>query len=475
MKLKYKKKRLAAIIAGVAVLAIFFAGVVYNVGTEYSHYRYDVNKDYIYDLKKTSSIVSELELKDCTVTLADSYNNCTALLKIRISPRLSSMVTRPYIEIKTGKKSLKEYFEHNARGIRYINISDLNLCKGDKLKLVGHHLEIADQKVQVAAYANEDISNKKILIISPHPDDAEIAAYGLYSTNSENTYIVTISAGDAGGYKYNEIYDDKKEHYTQKGKLRTWNSITVPLLGGVTPERCINLCYFDGTFTKMFENKGKAISGVHTDIANLELYRSINVSSMMDKVKGDSSWNGLVANLKAIIGKIGPDIIITPHPAIDSHPDHKLSTAATLEALESLGDYDVQLYLYSNHFHLCEYYPYGPSNTMITLPPQFDDSLYFDKILSYPVSLKTQKAKIFALEAMNDLRIDTEWQTVSGTTKLAIKSYKTAFMESMSYYRRAIRQNELFYVVDMSKLKGKNVYSILGLKEVINKQAKIEY
>jgi hypothetical protein len=51
----------------------------------------------------------------------------------------------------------------------------------------------------------------------------------------------------AGPHTYDEIYSDTDLHYQVKGKLRVWDSITVPMLGGVIPEHAINLGYFDNT------------------------------------------------------------------------------------------------------------------------------------------------------------------------------------------------------------------------------------
>ncbi|TDA89239.1 PIG-L family deacetylase, partial [Halomonas marinisediminis] len=96
------------------------------------------------------------------------------------------------------------------------------------------------------------LKGKRILILSPHPDDAEIAAYGLYASYPENTYVVTVTAGDAGEFKYDEIYQDSLTHYLQKGKIRTWNSLTVPMLGGVKSENIINLGYFNEALPTMY-------------------------------------------------------------------------------------------------------------------------------------------------------------------------------------------------------------------------------
>lgn len=56
--------------------------------------------------------------------------------------------------------------------------------------------------------------------------------------------------------------------------------------------------------------------------------------------------------------------------------------------------------------------------------------------------------KILALDAMNDLRPDTEWRFWGQLLKLSYEHLKAAVKgQQNSYFRRAIRSNELFFVV----------------------------
>ncbi len=82
------------------------------------------------------------------------------------------------------------------------------------------------------------------MVIAPHADDAELAAFGLYSQARE-AWIVTLTAGEI-----------ETEHYRRmglrrnscggalKGRLRAWDSQAVPTWGGVPAERCVQLGYF---------------------------------------------------------------------------------------------------------------------------------------------------------------------------------------------------------------------------------------
>ncbi|MBF0205159.1 MAG: PIG-L family deacetylase, partial [Desulfamplus sp.] len=386
------------------------------------------------------------------------------------------------------KRSIHEYFENDAQGIRYINISSLvslylvesnlkentvknalkeNLGESElkkavlDIKLNGIRVSFKDQPIQLILFKNQELKKSKILIIAPHPDDAEIAAFGLYSSN-QNSYIVTVTAGDAGTYQYDEIYSSRKSHFLKKGRLRTWNSISIPLLSGISPEQILNLGFFDGTLQKMFNVNPATVKALYTGISNINIFRKQNISPLGKSLKGNANWDSLVHNIEILLNKIQPDIIVAPYPAIDKHPDHKFSTIALFEAIKKAGIRSGYLYLYTNHFVLNEYYPYGKMGGVISLPPAFDHSLYFRSIYSHTLSPDRQKDKIMSLEAMNDLRPDTTWRFSQDAVKMAIASIRRdIFGQNISYYRRAVRNNELFFVIDINDIYNPTLLSCI--------------
>jgi hypothetical protein len=77
--------------------------------------------------------------------------------------------------------------------------------------------------------------------------------------------------------------------------------------------------------------------------------------------------------------------------------------------------------------------------------------------------MSDQKDKIFALEAMNDLRLDTEWRSSAGAIALAYKNIKRDILgNGYSLYKKAVRRNELFFVVAI-----KNIYNEKNLDRII--------
>jgi len=448
---------LALVLIGTSVLLV-------NILEERSSiYGYDTGKNYTYDFNQSRAHMTDLEIRNGSIQLKGSGDvKGTAFLKVDIQTTFLGKYLQPSIELKAGKLSYIQYFERGAEGIRYINISSLITEDQTDISLKQNYISLKEKSVKLISFADQNLSEMKILVLSPHPDDAEIAAYGLYSDNSKRSYIVTITAGDAGRFKYNEIYKDKVRHYLKKGELRTFDSITVPLLGSVPSEQILNLGFFDLSLQKMFHDKDKEVGGFYTNILDINTYRKQNLSGLATGLKGNSSWNSLVENIKYLLEIIKPDIIVTPYPALDTHPDHKLTTVALIEALKQSKIKKGSLYLYSNHFLYNEYYPYGKRGGIISLPPHFNDDIYFDSIYSHPLSANKQKDKLFALEAMHDLRLDTEWRFPLYPAKLLEAQIEKRIKgQDRSYFKRSVRSNELFFVIDINNIYDENIFDRL--------------
>ncbi|WP_299589298.1 PIG-L family deacetylase [uncultured Microbulbifer sp.] len=450
-------------IPSIKVFVVILIAVVFAVAEKrFAIYPYEVDRNYEYLFDNANATVTHLALRGGKFTLPERDDvNRSTFLELNVNTTFMGEYLQPGVEVGIGDSTITQYFEHGAKGIRYINISSLPYGGGEKVSLDGKYTSINDQSVRLIDFKNPDIKNLKIFVLAPHPDDAEIAAYGLYSDN-KNSYIVTVSAGDAGEYKYDEIYENKVQHYLKKGEIRTWNSIAVPLLGGVKPEQAINLGFFDGTIRRMFKNKARPVSAVFTNSSDINTYRKMNVSSLSAGLSGGADWNSLVENLRYLLLAIKPDLIVTPYPLLDSHDDHKFSSVALFEAIKKADIRAGHLYLYSNHFSLNDYFPYGKEGGAISLPPNFGSEIYFDSVYSHPLSLYKQKEKVFALEAMNDLRLDTEWRFFKGSVKNLLRNSKNIILgEENSYYKRSIRSNELFFVVDIINIYDEDVLSSL--------------
>ena len=427
-------------------------------------YKYDVAQDYQYALENSQHTVKQVQLKQGGVSFDSSEDWDTGFIELNVSATFTGYFAEPSVEIISGSQHAVLSFERGVHGKRYINLPANIKHTGQTIQLIAHHLTINDQQANIILFNNPQVLNQpRILVIAPHPDDAEIAAFGLYSQH--NSLILTITAGEAGPHTYDEVYADANQHYRAKGKLRVWDSITAPMLGGVSPEHAINLGYFDGTLQKMAQNKSQSVASLYTDINNVNYFRQQNLSSLTPVTEGKANWPALVEDIKQILQIYKPGIIVTPYPEIDWHTDHKLSTLAVIDAIQELGLQQGRLFLYTNHLTANNYFPYGQQGELVSIPPDFNQSLYFDSIYSF--MLPKPKEKIFALETMHDLRLDTSWLSISGAFKILWKTLgNKLLLKDQTYFRRAVRANEMFLVVDFSSLYNvETIHRLNGITE----------
>jgi hypothetical protein len=104
-------------------------------------------------------------------------------------------------------------------------------------------------------------------------------------------------------------------------------------------------------------------------------------------------------------------------------------------------------------------------NSSVTLPPAVDGTVYFNSVYVHSLLAPQQKDKFLALESMYALRSSTHEQNVANAFKTAFGIVKRkVLMQDLSYFRRAVRNHELFFVVPIKELS----YSLVK-KQLIGK------
>ncbi|MBT5074745.1 MAG: PIG-L family deacetylase [Kordiimonadaceae bacterium] len=417
-------------------------------------YNYDVAADYAYDFSDKQATITVLSIAGGTLSLPKKEDmNRSSFLEISVRSTPQSKILRPSVTISDGTSTEVEFYEHGAAGKRYVNVSKFVEKGATDLRLIGKYLSVDNGSVQLIQFDNIEFEGKRVLVMAGHPDDAEISSFGLYSGH-DDVYVVTVTSGDAGPFMYDEIYTDPVAHYLKKGEVRTWNSLTVPMLGGVHPENILNLGYNDARLKSMEADKSLVASGRYTEISDMNTFRKQNSSSLAVGLVGINNWESLVGNMVYLLNEIKPDIIITPSPKLDMHSDHQYTTHALVEALKQIDRHDGHLLLYTNHQVVFnERYPYGDAGALTSLPPTPRGANHFGRLYSHPMSVEQQNSKILALDAMNDLRLGTDF-------RYPLRAFKQAFETLWSnldgsneqYFRRAIRSNEFFYVVDIEDI-----------------------
>ncbi len=354
-----------------------------------------------------------------------------------------------------GGVELVQYLDPDARGLRWLNVSPIaraGIAPGSRVVLEGRGLRLADRASRLVCFEDPELDGRRVLVIAPHPDDAEIAAFGIYASTDAD--VVTVTAGDAGGFNYRVLLDEPSDHYRLKGKIRTWDSIVVPFLGGVGPERARNLGYYDATLAELYRSRPEPLDPPIAEIPDPSYFRDFNVDAELRTRPMHPTWAGLVAALRAELDRVEPDVIVTAHPFLDNHRDHQYSTMALFEAMEgaeTLGD-EVVVLLYTNHLVGAEPFPWGPRDGIISVPPSAAGVTGHDGVYSHPVSDEAVALKILALEMMHDLRpLDLQEREPLGS--LWKRTLKRTFRPerkrpNYSYLRRGPRPNELFWVLD---------------------------
>ncbi len=362
----------------------------------------------------------------------------TALLAVRSWGAKQS----PWVEVSVGEFRIQQYLDSNAVGVRWLNLGGLReqLAAGAEVIIRTHAVTLEAEAATLRLFDNHLDLQQRILVIAPHPDDAEIAAFGLYADRQAS--VVTVTAGNAGDMNYRASVSDPAEHYSLKGYLRAVDSVTIPWQGNIPPERTANLGYFDGRLDAMYLAPKQTIPevyGANTDVAP---YRRANLSKLVSSAARSNTWQHLVEDLVQVLRKVNPGIVVMPDPRLDTHLDHEFTSVALDQALEQWQGNPIFL-LYTNHTD-SNHYPYGPAGSVVSLPPG-EAHLSMQKIYSHPTAHALQIRKLFALESMHDLRLSPDEQTTCSSATIARRPDYPRMPED-DYFRRAPRANELFYV-----------------------------
>ncbi len=397
---------------------------------------FDPQHDYAYDLAKTDATTATVELDGTGFAWPTGLAaGDTAFLEITLTGTTGAT---PRMTAGRGGVSLHQVLEENSKGRRFLDVSPLLKAEGARVALAGEGAKWQTGPARLFLYRNAPLSGRRVLVLAPHPDDAEIAAFGIYRRTQAD--VITVTSGDAGGENFKVLFTEPAEHYRVKGWIRTWDSISVPFYGGVYPGKARNLGFYDATLRKLQAEPSVALPPLMAKLDDPAYYRRFNVDAALRDRPFKGSWDGLVTDLLWELERVRPEVIVAPHPMLDNHPDHQFATIALIDALARWSG-KCELLLYTNHALENEAWPLGDRDAMSGLPPSSRSELFFQRIYSHPVSPEEQKLKLVALEGMHDLRFFDlhDGTPVSAADRESWKTY--------DYYRRGPRPNELFFVV----------------------------
>jgi len=371
-------------------------------------------------------------------------DGATLILALRIKSTWLGRFIDPLVELSGGESADRQTFERGVNGLRYLNLSEHGdmLSRGE-LRLRGRHCRLLGEPT-LWSFTPPTLQHQRVMVIAPHADDAELAAYGLYS-QADEAWIVTLTAGEIEAEHYRQMGLDGVEAARLKGRLRAWDSIAVPRWAGVPQEHCVQLGYFCLQLAAMQAAPGRPQSSREADLNDTRLFRQLNPFALPGDADGAPTWNNLLADLRELLLKARPEIIVLPHPTLDPHPDHVCAHQAVIQALEGLEWQPTVLLGYANHLHDNDRWPMGDAGAGVALPPHFDSARPMHPF-SLPLRPASQRDKAMALGMMHDLQPAAPFKRRlrRGIQRLLAGRRQSPYGEN-EFFRKAVRRHELFW------------------------------
>ena len=365
----------------------------------------------------------------------------TLILQVRIKSHWLGRFLDPHVWIGDDRQDL----ERGVCGERFLNLSGQGPALTDgTLALRGRFCGIAPQAT-LHVLSNPDFGQQRLLIVAPHADDAELAAFGLYSRASDVS-IVTLTQGEIEAERYRDMGLAPAEAARLKGRLRSWDSLAVPLWGGVAQQRCVQLGYYCLQLDAMAKAPDQGFGSRESGESDIRKVRRFNALSLPGDGDGLPTWRNLVADLARLLEHCRPEVVLTPHPELDPHSDHVASTRALMEAIELSSWRPQALLLYANHLHDNDRWPMGPAGHGIALPPAIEP-LPADGLWSPSLDASTRMDKAMALGMQHDLQGRPPFKRrLRRTLQRLLAGRRWPRTGEDEFFRKAVRRHELFWV-----------------------------
>lgn len=453
LKRHRKHKRIALLVALVVLLLIgglaswwlvpllVLLGWIAHEAWFADHLFYRPQDDYRYAFPEDTACYP-VRIDDGRLSLPDGFEKAdTLILQIDLRATWLGRWLDPQVWIGDDRQD----FERGVAGRRYLNLSGQHeLLVQGRLNVRGRFCRLSNVAT-LYAMRNPDYAERRILIIAPHADDAELAAFGLYSRASD-VAIVTLTQGEIEANNYQRLGLDLAAAARLKGRLRSWDSLAIPLWGGVPQSQCVQLGFYCLQLPAMAEQPERAFGSRESGEQDIRSVRQHNPLALPADVDGVSSWDNLQADLRALLIHFRPEVVVTPHPELDPHSDHVAATRALCQAIEQ-GDWLPEtLLLYANHLHDNDRWPMGPADSGVALPPAIEP-LPADRLWSPTLDADARLNKAMALSMQHDLQGPLPLKKrLRRLIQAALAGRRWSRTGEDEFFRKAVRRHELFWV-----------------------------
>lgn len=437
-------------------LGVLLAWVIHEAAFA-DHLFYAPQEDYRYRFPEdtprfTCAITGGRLLLPAGVDVPD-IAKATLILKIRLHGRVLGRWFDPAVIVGHDEQT----FERGLRGWRYLNLSGQGeALQAGNLRIAGRYCRLPEH-AELHVFPVRPVP-ERTMILAPHADDAELAAFGLYSSTAQKTSevsIVTLTQGEIEAEHFRRLGADmglsKAQAARLKGRLRSWDSRAIPLWGGVPATHCVQLGYYCLRLKEMQAAPATSFASRESGDSDTRPVRRNNPLSLPGDADGQPTWHNLVADLVACLTHYRPQRILLPHPELDPHTDHVATGLALQEALRQLAACDgwqpEEFFLYANHLHDNDRWPMGQAGAGIALPPALVD-LPVDALYCHVLDVPQQLDKAMALRMQHDLQtplpMKKRLRRLIQTLLLGRRWPKTGEDEFM---RKAVRRHEVFWVI----------------------------
>jgi LmbE family N-acetylglucosaminyl deacetylase len=433
---------LAVLVSAGVALILLLAGWIAHEAWFSDHLFYSPRADYRYRFDPAAEVLP-VRLENGRLQIeADIAENDALFLEIRLKSTLLGRLRAPAVEIRTDTECDHQSFELGASGVRYLNLT--GFASGE-IRLRGLRCRIRGA-VKLLRVRCPDYRQQRLLVIAPHADDAELAAFGLYSQAKE-AWIVTLTAGEIETEHYRRLGLDAVTAARLKGRLRAWDSLAVPRWAGIPAEHGVHLGYFCMQLAAMREAPAATMPSREADLADTRFFRSGNPFTLPGDADGKPTWHNLLADLRALIALARPEVIVLPHPEFDPHPDHVAAYAAVREALQNSDWQPQTLLCYANHLHDNDMWPMGDAHAGVPLPPLAEANNAPLLPWSLPLSRPQQIDKACALGMMHDLQTPLpKKRRLRRWLQTLLTGRRWPRYGDNEYFRKNVRRQEVFWV-----------------------------
>ena len=453
LKRHRRNKRMALVLALLGLLVLAFSvawwwlplavllGWIAHEAWFADHLFYAPNEDYQYAFPAgTPNVAATLDAG--YLQLADELPvGDTLILQVQVCSTWLGRWLDPYVLLGDDRQD----FERGVCGARYLNLSDhLAELQAGQLQLRGRFCRLATSAT-LHVCSSPDYRQQSLLIIAPHADDAELAAFGLYS-QAARVSIVTLTQGEIEAETYQRLGLDKAAAAQLKGRLRAWDSLAVPLWGGVAQQRCVHLGYYCLQLPAMLATPTQVLASRESGECDVRSVRQHNPLRLPADADGQPTGHNLQADLVALLEHFCPEVVVTPHPELDPHSDHVAATQALLAAIQVSRWQPKTLLLYANHLHDNDRWPMGPAGNGIALPPALT-ALPAERLWSLSLSPAQQLDKAMALAMQHDLQGRLPWKKrLRRLIQSTLAGRRWPATGDDEFFRKAVRRHELFWV-----------------------------